>query len=115
MAAVADAGIVQWCNVWMRQRREDVALALEALAQRTRQQMCVRQLQGNGSVERTVVAHGEPHLSHTTTSELAHELIRSNDGARFKAVRRSAVHIVACGRELGKRLEEDGSFGGCVP
>src|SRR3981189_2684478 len=76
--------------------------------------MRVRQLQGNGSVKRTVVAHSEPHLAHTATSELAHELIESNDGARFKTAWRSAVHIVACGRELGKRLEKVVSFGGGV-
>ncbi len=75
----------------MRERREDVALAQEALDLHARSDE--RQLERDLAFELAVAALGEPHAAHATDTDLADQPVRSDDSSG-----RPAVAQLDCGR-----------------
>ena len=99
LAGFADAGVVQSRDVGMRERREDVALAQEALDLHARSGQ--RQLERDFALELAVAALGEPHAAHAADADLADQPIRSDDVAGVPAVAGFRLRAARAGQPRG--------------
>ncbi len=84
LAGFAEARVVQPRDVGMCERRENVALAHEALDLHARPGQ--RQLERDFALQLAVAAFGEPHAAHAAEADFADQPIRADDAAGAPAV-----------------------------
>jgi hypothetical protein len=90
----AHAGVVESRDIWMRQRRQDVALALEALGELGLARPLKRQFQRHFALQLPVPTFGEPDRAHAAAADLADQAV----GADLLANSRSPLEQrVPCG------------------
>src|SRR6185312_6468112 len=82
-ALVIDTRIVEARDVWMLQRREDVALASDARSEPAIDEPEMRQLDGHLALQGSVRALSEPHDRRATRAELTHETIGPDEIPRL--------------------------------
>src|SRR5687767_13295397 len=75
LACRAHTCVVESRDVRMSQRREDVALALEALDELTLARSLERQLQRHVALQLAIRALGEPHRAHAAAADFADQAI----------------------------------------
>jgi hypothetical protein len=97
-----DPGFVQGGDVWMGQRSQDVALALEARPRRSHQQEGVRQLQSNGAFQAAVGPVRKPNLPHAALPEHTLQPVSTDELPRLELRRcrhRWRVESTRCGEQ----------------
>ncbi len=111
LAVVGDAGVIQPRDVRVLERREDLALARQALGQPRALPRAVRQLQRDAALLQQVGALGQPHAGHAAAAELADEPVGADPVAGAFDRRGQRRELVGLD-ELGQRGEQRGVAGG---
>ena len=95
-------GVVEAGDVGVAQRREDVALAVEADREGLAPGPRVRQLDGDPALQRTVVALGQPDFGHAALAQRTHQAVGPDGFARSPV----DAELGVGGRQLGQAAEE---------
>ena len=110
LPARSDACIVQMGNVWMGQRRENLALARHALREPGALPRAVRKLQRHWPFDEAVSALGQPDHPHAAAAQLAQEPIRPDHVARLITIGRDLRDVQQVSVEFRKGVEVRGSL-----
>ena len=105
-ALCGDARVVETRDVRVLERREDFALAREALRETGESPRGVRELQRDRPVEHSVGALGEPNGGHAAATERANQPVRPDGVARTVARTASLQLVRGPRRQLRQRVEE---------
>src|SRR5262245_47773407 len=77
----SQTGVIQTSDVRMLEGRKDLPLSLHPFGQTISSPSSVSEFQGNRPVEHLVCAFGQPDRAHSTASELANQVVWSDDAS----------------------------------